>query len=181
MSDTLGMALLRNGHSCNSNNPAQVEKAANDLIALRPRIAGFTTDVVPIGASGQAWLMMDWDAQVYQAIEQSKTPEDVGFFAPKGSMLACDCLAVGAHAKSPGTALLFMDWILKPEHNAAIGLYDLQSTGAKAGDEAFRHQLKKYPELSWSQHLLHDINNWKIYPYGTRLQLWNEHWARVIA
>jgi spermidine/putrescine transport system substrate-binding protein len=181
MTDTIGMALLRRGYSCNSGVESEVVEAANDLIALKPHIAGFTTDVVPIGASGQAWLMMDWDAQVYQAIQQSKTPSDIGFFAPPGAMLACDCLAVGVNAKSPGTALLFMDWILKPENNAAVGVYDLQSTGAKAGDTAFRGMLKKYPELSWSNDLLPDIKNWKVWPTGTRLQMWNEQWARITA
>jgi spermidine/putrescine transport system substrate-binding protein len=181
MSDTLGMALLRRGHSCNSAVESQVVQAANDLVALKPHVAGFTTNVVPIGANGQAWMMMDWDAQVYQAIEQSKHPEDVGFYAPPGSMLACDCLAIGANAKSPGTALLFLDWILKPENNAAVGLFDLQSTGAKARDAAFRSQLKKYPFLSWSNDLLPDIKNWKIYPTGARLQLWNEQWTRITA
>jgi spermidine/putrescine transport system substrate-binding protein len=182
MGDTLGMALLANGFDMNSGVADQVTKAADALVALKPNVASFTTDLATPIASGSAWLMEGWTTQVFQGQVQYKNPEDIGFFIPPtGSLLACDTLSVGAKAKAPGTALLFMDWILGHEQNYRLGEWCVQNTGAQGGQEAFRKAVKQYPDYDFSNDLLSVPNNWKIFPTGQRAQLWNSQWSRVIA
>ena len=90
--------------------------------------------------------MHAWGTNTFQGPQQSKTPEDIKFFLPTdGAPVACDTLSVGAHAKSPGSALLLMDWILKPENNAALGNFAGQKTGSKGGNAAFNEVVKQYP------------------------------------
>ena len=56
--DTMGMALVKNGYSCNSGDPAEVQKATQSLLDLKPNVAKFTTDLAPVIArSGDAYLM----------------------------------------------------------------------------------------------------------------------------
>ena len=44
--ETIGMALKKNGFSNNSTDPAQVEKAFQDLKALAPNVLAFDTDTI---------------------------------------------------------------------------------------------------------------------------------------
>jgi spermidine/putrescine transport system substrate-binding protein len=116
-------------------------------------------------------------------MQQSKNPEDIKFFLPTdGAPVACDGLSIGAHAKSPGTALLFMDWLMKPDNNHALGAFAGQRTGGKAGNAAFDEAVKKYPMFLFDDDkVLNDRGNWKLAPTGQRLTLFNEQWARVNA
>jgi spermidine/putrescine transport system substrate-binding protein len=102
--DTLGMALLRNGHDANSGDPDEVNQAADSLVELRPRVASFTTDDAPPVASGKAWLMQGWSTPIYIGLQQAKDPENIKFYVPKeGPLMAADTLSIGAKAKAPGT------------------------------------------------------------------------------
>jgi spermidine/putrescine transport system substrate-binding protein len=181
--ETLGMSLIRDHDALNSGVAGQVEKAASQLISLKPRLGGITTNLQALIASGQAWLMHAWGTNTFQGIQQSKTPENIKFFLPTdGAPVGCDCLSIGAHAKSPGTALLFMDWLLRPEQNHALGAFAGQKTGAKGGNAAFDETVKKYPMFLFNdEKVLSDEANWKVAPTGQRLTLYNEQWARVNA
>ncbi len=181
--ETLGMSLLRDEDSLNSGNPGQVTKAASQLISLKPHLGGITTNLQALISSGQGWLMHAWGTNTFQGLQQSKNPEDIKFFLPTdGAPVACDALSIGAHAKSPGTALLFMDWLMKPDNNHALGAFAGQRTGGKAGNAAFDETVKKYPMFLFDDDkILSDRANWKLAPTGSRLTLYNEQWARVNA
>jgi spermidine/putrescine transport system substrate-binding protein len=181
--ETIGMALLRDGKALNSSDPTQVQKAADSIISLKPRLGGITTDIQPLVGSGQAWLMHAWGTNVFQGMQQSKTPENIKFYLPTdGAPVACDTLSIGVNAKAPGSALLLMDWILKPENNAALAKFAGQRTGCKAGNAAFNETLKKYPMFLFDdQAVLSNRKNWKIAPTGPRLSLYNQQWARITA
>lgn len=181
--ETLGMSLLRDGASLNSGVPGQVTTAASKLIALKPHLGGITTNIQALVASGQAWLMHAWGTNTFQGQQQSKNPEDIKFFLPSdGAPVACDCLSIGANAKAPGSALLLMDWILKPDNNAALGKFAGQRTGSVTGNAAFNEAVKQYPMYLFNdQEVLSDRSNWKVSPTGARLSLYNQQWARVTA
>ena len=180
--DTMGMALSKNGFDSNSAARDQVVKAADSLLQLKPSVASFTTDLAPPVQSGDAWLMEGWTTPIFIGLQQAKSADNIDFYVPtQAPLLACDTLSIGAHAKAPGTALLFMDWMLKPENNGALGAFCLQNTGSKAGNAAFDEAIKKYPMFQFDSGLLDDKKNWKRNPIGARAQLWNQQWARVNA
>jgi spermidine/putrescine transport system substrate-binding protein len=181
--ETLGMSLLRDHASLNSGETSQVQKAAAEVISLKPRLGGITTNLQTLISSGQGWLMHAWGTNTFQGLQQSKNPEDIKWFLPTdGAPVGCDCLSIGAHAKSPGSALLFMDWLLKPENNHALGAFAGQRTGAKGGNAAFNDAVKKYPMFLFDDDkILGNRANWKIAPVGQRLNLYNQQWSRVIA
>lgn len=181
--ETLGMSLLRDGAPLNSADPGQVQKAAANIISLKPRLGGITTNIQALVGSGQAWLMHAWGTNTFQGMQQSKTPENIKFYLPTdGAPVACDTLSIGAHAKSPGSALLLIDWILKPENNAALGTFAGQRTGCKAGNAAFNETVKQYPMFLFNDEaVLSNRKNWKIAPTGQRLSLYNQQWAHVKA
>jgi spermidine/putrescine transport system substrate-binding protein len=180
--DTMGMALVKNGFSCNSGDPSEVQKATQSLLDLKPHVASFTTNLAPTIQSGAAWLMEGWTTQIYQGMVETKDPSVVGFSVPPdGPLLACDTLSVGANAKAPGTALLFMDWMMQYDNNYALGKFTLQRTGGKGGDQAYEDAVGDYPQFVYSKDIFNDKKNWKVNPTGARLALWNQSWSQVIA
>ena len=180
--DTMGMALVKNGYSCNSGDPAEVQKATQSLLDLKPNVAKFTTDLGPVIASGDAYLMEGWTTQIYQGLVQAKDPSLVGFSVPPdGPLLACDCLSVGVNAQAPGTALLFMDWMMRYDNNYKLGEFTLQRTGGKGGDAAYEKAIGDYPAFNYDKAIFNSPKNWKINPTGARLALWNQSWSQVIA
>ena len=181
--ETIGMSLIRNGDYLNSGNTAQVTNAAQQVINLKPRLGGITTNIQALVGSGQAWLMHAWGTNTFQGMQQSKSPENIKFFLPTdGAPVACDCLSIGVNAKSPGSALLLMDWILKPENNAALGKYAGQKTGSYGGNAAFNEAVKAYPMFLFNdEEVLSNRKNWKIAPTGARLALYDQQWARITA
>ena len=180
--DTMGMALVKNGYNCNSGNPDEVQKATQSLLDLKPHVAKFTTDLGPVVSSGDAWLMEGWTTQIYQGMTQNTDPSNIGFSVPPdGPLLACDCLSVGVNAQAPGTALLFMDWMMQYDNNYKLGEYTLQRTGCKGGDAAYDKAVGDYPAFVYSKAIFNDKANWKVNPTGARLALWNQSWSQVIA
>ncbi len=180
--DTMGMALVKNGYGCNSGDPAEVQKATQSLLDLKPNVAKFTTDLGPVIASGDAYLMEGWTTQIYQGLVQAKDPSLVGFSVPpSGPLLACDCLSVGVNAQAPGTALLFMDWMMRYDNNYKLGAFTLQRTGGKGGDAAYEKAIGDYPAFNYNKAIFANPKNWKINPTGERLALWNQSWSQVIA
>jgi spermidine/putrescine transport system substrate-binding protein len=181
--ETIGMSLLRDRAPLNSANPSQVATAAANIIKLKSQLGGITTNLQALIGSGQAWLMHAWGTNTFLGMQQAKDPENIRFYLPKdGAPVACDTLSIGANAKSPGTALLMIDWILRPENNAALATFALQKTGCVAGNAAFDTAVKKYPMFKFNdQQVLSQRQYWKVAPTGPRLQLYNEQWSRVVA
>jgi spermidine/putrescine transport system substrate-binding protein len=179
--ETIGMSLVRLGYEANSEDHEQVSKAVDELIKIKPQLAAVSNENIPDLASGEAWMLQGWAGTVYQGLLQAKNPENYGFVLPKeGVLIGVDTLSIGANAKAPGTALLFMDWILRPEWSAANTEWQGQIVGTKASQPAFDALTKEFPFLQFSESIL-TTGQWKQSLSGSRQQLWNQEWSRFKA
>jgi spermidine/putrescine transport system substrate-binding protein len=179
--ETIGIALVREGHNASSDNPEEVKTAVDELIALKPDLAAVSDENITDLAGGEAWLLHGWAGTVYQGLLQVKEPENYGFVLPsEGVLIGVDTLSIGANAKAPGTALLFMDWILRPEFSAANTEWQGQIVGTKASQPAFDSLTKEFPFLQFDESIL-TTGQWKQSLTGSRQQLWNREWSRFMA
>jgi spermidine/putrescine transport system substrate-binding protein len=179
--ETLGMSLIRDHVGCNSGSTAAVTKATANLISLKPSLGGISSNYPTIITSNEALIAHVWAGSVYQSLSQEKTKTDWNFEWPReGLSMGSDTLSVGAHAKSPGTALLFMQYLLEPQNSYDNTSYTGYSNGTTEGEAAYRHLTKAYPFLA-----LPDANlktaQWRESPTGSRLTLWNSEWNRFVA
>jgi spermidine/putrescine transport system substrate-binding protein len=185
--DTLGMALLSNGKSLNSSNPDDVNAAADKLIKLKPSVASFTDNQGPPIQSGDAWLAACYPTVVASGLPQTRHADTVRVYIPKeGALLGADTLSIARNAKHPGTALLFIDWVLRPENSSAIAKFIYTKTGTRAGDEGFATLVDKYPAadqqaFNYSTDLAAVKDNWKQPQSSTGAMVWNQAWSRVKA
>ena len=68
-------------------------------------------------ASGDSWIHQMWSGDfVYFVVNQVDDPTKYGFLAPsEGTPINSDTYAIPANAAHPGTALLFIDYMLRTE------------------------------------------------------------------
>jgi spermidine/putrescine transport system substrate-binding protein len=112
----IGQANLLNGFDLNTSDAAELEKSRETLLGQREHLRGFSSNTVQ-NVLNQAWIQHGWNGDIVNARNQSKKPETLKYETCKeGIPVGSDCMAIPAVAKHPGTALLFIDWMLDPEH-----------------------------------------------------------------
>jgi spermidine/putrescine transport system substrate-binding protein len=178
--ETLGMSLIRDHDSPNSGSTSQVTTAVNHLISLKSVLGGISSDINTVIDSGEAWMSHTWAGSAYQALTKLTGKDDWDFEWPKeGLSMGCDTLSVGTHAKSPGTALLFMEYLLQPENSYTNTMYTGYSNGTEQGEAAYRALTKDFPFLALPDSNLYTAK-WREAPTGSRLALWNQQWSRFL-
>ncbi len=179
--ETIGASLLRLGYDINSGIQSQVDRAANELIKIKPMLGGFSTNTTNNLVTGRAWIHHAWTPDVLHALQQVKHPETIRFEVCRDGMpLGCDLMSIGKNAKHPGTATLFIDWMLAPENAAKNAVYTAQLVGTRAGDAAYNKVTKDYPFFRFATGVL-ERGKWKLAPDAQRLRQWNQEWIRVKA
>ena len=146
----IGMANLVNGFPLNETDEAKLEKSKQYLIDLKPSLRGISTDTITNMTSGNAWIQHLWNGDIVNIRNQVDNPEAFKFQKNKeGIPVGSDTFAVPVNAKHPGTALLFIEFMLDPEHAAQnvewIG-YPMPYEGGPT--EAFAGLVKDDPEIN---------------------------------
>jgi spermidine/putrescine transport system substrate-binding protein len=179
--EALGMSLLRLGYDLNSGDPAQVAQAADELIALKPRLGGFSTDDVSTLSDGSAWIQHAWSGDVWRAMSSMPDPRKLRFqLGAEGVPLGSDQVSIASVAEHPGTALLFIDWMLAPENSIRNVAWTGYPNGTEAGNAQLDRALMGAPWLRVTDEILAQAD-WKLALTGERERIWTREWARVKA
>jgi spermidine/putrescine transport system substrate-binding protein len=179
--EAIGMANLRQGFELSSVDPDEIDKSKQMLIDQKPLLRGYSTDDIQNLINGNAWIHHGWNGDVVNLRNQVKNPESYRFEKPKeGIPVGTDTIAIPANAAHPGTALLFLDFMLDPENasqNVAYFGYPMAVTGA---EDAFAKIAKEDPAV---QITLEDVKNGQQYAYltGEDKALWDRTWTEVKA
>lgn len=146
--EVMGFGLQSLGHSLNSKNPAEIEKAAEHLYDLTPNVKAIVADeikgymiqdaaAIAVSFSGEASEMLDGN-------------ENLRYVVPsKGSNLWFDNMVIPKTAKNLDGAYAFMSFMLRPENalrNAEYVGYSTPIPAAKAMlDEETQNDESFYP------------------------------------
>jgi putrescine transport system substrate-binding protein len=124
-SEVLPAALHFLGKDPFSKNPADYQEASALLKTVRPYVTLFSSSgYINDMASGSICLSLGWNGDINiarsRAIE-GKTGQDIKALVPKdGAILFFDMMAIPADAAHPKNAHLFINYIMRPEVQAAI-------------------------------------------------------------
>ena len=181
--EVLSMSLLHNGADLGTYTSDDLKQAVDKLTTLKPSLAGFSSDTSTLMAADMLWMAQTWPTAYAYGKSQTTNPDVWRFVIPsEGAPVAADALSIGANAKAPGTALLFMDWILQPENNAALATFDSQHTGTKSGSEAYLSAVKDSPDLNFTvDSLVSNQKLWKLAPTEDRAAEVNAAWTQLKA
>ena len=146
--EAIGQANLLNGFELNTTAPEELEQTKETLQRQKEYLRGYSTNPAPNLVNGSAWIHHAWNGDVVNARNQSKQPENLRFqTCSEGIPVGSDCMAIPANARHPGTATLFIDWMLDPEiasANVSWFGYPMPVTGS---EEAFAKLAANDPEI----------------------------------
>jgi spermidine/putrescine transport system substrate-binding protein len=174
----MSAGLLYKGFDVNTTNASQIKAAGDALIALKPSLGGISSDDITMD-NNQAWMTTGAAGDVFPYIESNPKLADVMRFevCKEGPMLSADTWAIPTAAKHPGTATLFLDWLLRPESAAANTNYTGYPMATNSGLETYNHLTKKYPFLNIDSSIYENPAGWIIGATGGRLQTLTTEWT----
>src|SRR5919201_5282567 len=118
--DILPAALSYLGLDPNSTKEADLQKAADLMMQIRPSVRKFhSSDYLNALASGEICLVVGFSGDIKQAQKraaEAKNGVDIGYAIPKqGAQLWFDNLAIPRDAPNPLEALAFIDYLQRPQ------------------------------------------------------------------
>jgi spermidine/putrescine transport system substrate-binding protein len=178
----IGMANQVNGHELNAADDEALDEAKDYLLELKPTLRGFSSDTITTMTSGNANIQHLWNGDIVNIRNQVDNPENFKFQKCKeGIPVGSDTLAIPVNAKHPGTALLFIEWLLKPENAATnvawIGHPMPYESGAT---ESFESLVKDDPSINVT---VDDLQNGEQFENLGRedRRAWDRTWTEVKA
>ena len=111
------MLSLLLGYELNTAATEELDVIIGKFRSLRPYLRGFSSDDYNNLLAGDAWMHQTWSGDMAALLWQAPDPSIYGFEAPKqGTPVNSDAYAIPVNAQHPGTALLFIDYMLRPEN-----------------------------------------------------------------
>lgn len=119
--EVFSVGLITLGLSPNSNNPADIKAAYNNLLNLMPNIKLFNSDAIPsIFIDADATIGMAWNGDIYRAEQENP---NLRFIFPKdGFVIWVDCLAIPKNAPHLANAYKFLNFLMEPENSSKVTL-----------------------------------------------------------
>ncbi|WP_234042735.1 polyamine ABC transporter substrate-binding protein [Streptomyces marianii] len=115
--EVLGFAALKLGLDVSTTDVDDLGRITETLLSLRPRLRGFSSDSYNNLLNGNAAMTQAWSGDMAAMLSQAKDPSVFGFeIAKEGAPVNSDCYAIPSNARHPGTAMLFIDYMLRPEN-----------------------------------------------------------------
>jgi spermidine/putrescine transport system substrate-binding protein len=179
--EVIGAGNLVNGAELNSVEEADVEKAKEWALSVKPKLRGFSTDDIQNMVSGNAWIHHGWNGDVVNIRNQVDKPENFTFQkCSEGIPLGTDCFAIPANAEHPGTALTFINFILEADNAAKNIEYMGYPMPYKGPDETFAGLVKDDPTINVT---VDDLENGQQFEnLGTDgRRLWDQTWTEIKA
>ena len=185
--EVIGAGLMYLGYSINSTNPAEIEKAVQQVLAWRTNIRKFDAESYKTEVpSGATWIGHGYSTDTTQVIvgdEEAGAParDDIGFALPKeGYTIAFDEMVVAKDAKRKDLAYAFINYIYDGDVAAANMDYIQGPNPVKPGieqlDEGLRNLIVLAPEQLKRGQVLKSLDD-----KPAVMELYNRAWDKIKA
>lgn len=121
--EALAMGALLLGYEVNTAKQSELDEIKRLLVSQKDVLRAFSSDDVNNMARGDAWIHHMWSGDfLYLREGVVDDPTAFDFLAPtEGAPINSDAYCIPADAEHPGTAMLFIDWCLRPD-NARLNI-----------------------------------------------------------
>ena len=115
--EALAMAAILLGYDVNTAKPSELEDIKDLLISQKDYLRAYSSDDINNMLAGDAWVHHMWSGDfLYLKDSLAEDPTQFDFQAPgEGVPINSDAYVIPANAKHPGTAMVFIDYLLRPE------------------------------------------------------------------
>ncbi|MDX9698191.1 MAG: extracellular solute-binding protein [Rhodocyclaceae bacterium] len=114
--ETLSLLLNYKGHKLDQSGPRQIQRAGDELVALRGKAASFgNITYIEQLASGQLCMAMAWSGHALQAADAGAP---LRFVMPReGGLMFIETMAIAGNAENVDAAHRFIDYLASAEVN----------------------------------------------------------------
>ncbi len=175
----IGMANLVNGYELNAAEPSQLDEAKDYLVGIKPELRGFSSDTITNMASGNAWIQHLWNGDIINARYRVDDPSTLKFQQnEEGVPVGSDTFAIPVNAEHPGTALVFINFVL--ERSARNSTWTGYPMPTKSSEKPYADLVAGEPEL---QITVDDLEAGQEFPNleGQAREDWDRTWTEVKA
>ncbi|HEX2358206.1 MAG TPA: spermidine/putrescine ABC transporter substrate-binding protein [Solirubrobacterales bacterium] len=179
--EAIGEANLINGFDLNTTDPDEIETSKETLLDQKENARGFSTNSVQNLVNGTAVLHQAWNGDIVNVRNQVDNPENYRYeTCTEGVPVGTDAMSIPINARSPGTALLFMDWILTPDNAFKNVNWNGYPQPCEGGKQAFAKLAKDEPSINVDLDELANGEEYRLDDPEAR-QLWTETFTEVKA
>lgn len=178
----IAIALARDGKTAATASTADLKAAGDSLIELKRHLAGFSSQTSQPISSGKSWIQPGFTGDVFATLTQLDDPSRFSFqTCRETSLYTSDTCVIPKAAKSPGTATVFMDYLLRPKNVEAIVRAIGYIVPTAGGAAAFQKLTSAFPFLRADVSQMQDFATWLPPLDIDQLKLWQQTWTRVKA
>lgn len=174
--DAFGLALFLAGEDPNTRDPAIIDAAADQLVAMKAIISGFdSATYLDRLADGELVCAHAYSTDVLQAKERN--PSLAYVVPPQGGFRWIDSLCIPEGSPNPEAANRFINFCLEPEVSASNAVASKVDTGNEAAREFIPQEILDDPAIFPAPETL-DLLVFTE-DLGEDDALYEEAWARV--
>lgn len=175
MRETLGVGLIVNGNSVNSDDRGEVEAAAEYIIERKPNISAFTYEVVPLVQAGDLAAAHYFVGAMMYVMED---PETLGYIIPEeGATMYQENICVLASAPNKENARKFLEFYLRPEIAALNAAQQMNGTANSAARELLPEHLRENAQINPPPEVMEKLQIFE--DLGPELRMYDRYWTRV--
>jgi spermidine/putrescine transport system substrate-binding protein len=146
--EAIGEANLIHGWELNTEDENELEISKETLLEQKENARGFSTNSVQNLVNGTAVLHQAWNGDVVNVRNQVDQPELYSYeTCTEGVPVGTDLMCIPSTARSPGTALMFMDWIIEPDNAFRNVMWNGYPQPVEGGQQAFADLVKEEPSI----------------------------------
>jgi spermidine/putrescine transport system substrate-binding protein len=178
----IGEANLINGWDLNTADANELEISKETLLEQKEFARGISTSSTQNLVNGTAAIHQAWNGDIVNVRNQVDNPEDFKYeTCEEGVPVGTDLMCIPVTARSPGTALLFIDWIITPENASQNVMWNGYPQPVEGGRQAFAGLVKEEPSIDVNLEQLEDgALEYRLDDPDDRA-LWSQIWTEVKA
>ena len=144
--ETIGVALIKNGHSVNTGDSDALKQAESWLLERKDKISAFTYDIVSLVQAGDIAAAHWYVGATLYTLEE---PDKLGFVIPEeGATMYQEDICVLKDAPNKDSAIRFLEFYMQPEMAALNTLQQVNGTANAPARDLLPPELKANPNTN---------------------------------
>jgi len=173
--ETIGVALIKNGHSVNTGDGDALKEAEAWLVERKDKISAFSYDIVSLVQSGDIAAAHWYVGATLYTLEE---PDKLGFVIPEeGATMYQEDICVLKDAPNKDSAKAFFEFYMQPEIAALNTLQQVNGTANVPARDMLPDNLKSNPNTNPSPEVISKLQIFE--DLGKDLKKYNRVWTKV--
>jgi spermidine/putrescine transport system substrate-binding protein len=173
--ETIGVALIKNGHSVNTGDSNALRQAEAWLLERKDKISAFSYDIVSLVQSGDIAAAHWYVGATLYTLEE---PDKLGFVIPEeGATMYQEDICVLKTAPNKDSATRFLEFYMQPEIAALNTIQQVNGTANMPARDLLPPELKANPNTNPPAEVVKKLQIFE--DLGENLRKYNRVWTKV--